>query len=711
MQIIQGIRDKGAAIVIGVIALSLIGFILMDAKQGSSRLFGSGSTEIGKVNGKTIEQPDFNKRVKMMEDVTAQRMGGSRPSGAQAAEIRQQVWDQIVMENIFMTEAGKLGIDFTGKEFSAILSSNDRENPLLQEKDLVDPATGRIDQAKVKDVINNIKKAKGDQLDYINAQLVDPQRINSISAKYYALLSSSAYYPSWMEEADKADNSNFATISYVGIPFGQISDSAVKVTDADIQAYVEKHKDQFKQEAGRRVSYLLFSEAPNNEDSARARDAVAALKAEFQSETNVNAFLLKNNSPYKYDSNYYPKAKLVTAFPDSIASLPVGGVFGPYVDKKYYMLARNMGVKAMPDSVKARHILLSSTDPQTGQPIAPDSVIKKRADSILAAINSGANFGELVKKYSDDPGSKEKGGEYTFAQGAMVAEFNDFCFNKPVGTKGIVKTQYGYHIIEVMSQKGSNPSYRVAYMGREITASETTINAANLAATKASAEKEAKRLNEYIKKNGLKKVSPNTIVKENDSRIGELEDARQMVRWAFDAHVGDVSEPFNIGEQFVVGVLDKIEKEGLQDVETARPMAEAAVREEKKAAEIIKKLGANPTLESAAAAFGKEIMTAGADSSITFNALTIPNVGNEPKLIGACFNKENQSKVSAPIIGKTGVYLVKVNGIAAKTPLTAEKQAAALEQMKGTLRNQATTGFFDDLKKRASIKDNRSKFY
>ena len=75
MQIIQSIRDKGAAIVIGVIALSLIGFILMDAQQGGSRLFSSFSTTIGKINGEKIELSDFNKKVEEAEDAQYQRTG------------------------------------------------------------------------------------------------------------------------------------------------------------------------------------------------------------------------------------------------------------------------------------------------------------------------------------------------------------------------------------------------------------------------------------------------------------------------------------------------------------------------------------------------------------------------------------------------------------------------------------------------------------
>lgn len=710
MQIIQGIRDKGAAIVIAVIALSLIGFILMDAKQGSNKMFGSNSTVIGKVDGSSIDQAEFNKKVRQAEAQEEQRTN-QKVSQARSAEIRQQVWEQIVNEKVFYAEADKLGINFTSKELSAILASEDRDNPLMQDPQMLDSATGKMDPAKLKQALANIRKAKGEQRDMIDAQIVDPQKLTSISTKYFALLTASAYYPSWMEESDARDRKQFATISYVAIPYAEISDSTIKVSDAEIESYVNKHKDLFKQEAGRRISYVSFSQLPSAEDSARARDAVASLRESFAAETNVKTFLARNTSSIPYDSNYQTKSSLQNPFIDSIIKTPAGSVYGPYVDKGSFVLARVLGTKTTPDSVNAKHILIATVNAQTGQPILEDSIAKKRADSILAAINSGSNFGMLALQFSSD-GSKTKGGDLgTFGYGAMVPEFNDFCFGKPVGSRGVVKTQFGYHIIEILSQKGSSQAYRIAFMGKEIMASEATINKASLDATKLSAEKDIKKLDAYLQKNNLSKVSEASLIKENDSRVGAMQDARQLVRWVFEASQGDVSEPFSIGDQFVVAILDKIEKEGVQDIQTARPMAERSVREEKKAAEIIKKIGANPTLESAAAAYNKQVMSAGADSSITFTATLIPNIGPEAKLIGACFNKENQNKVSSPIIGKTGVYLVKVNSIAEKAPESPEKAIETRTQTLGNLRNQSGASWFDDIKKRASIKDNRSKFY
>lgn len=708
MQIIQSIRDKGAPITIVAISLALIAFILMDARQDGS---GPSATDsIGKINGTAIEQSVFSKKIAALETQEEQQTG-QRPSGSRSAQIREQVWNQLVAETVFYAEAAKLGIDFTSKELDNVLKSSDPSNPLMQDKSMVDPATGKLDMSKVGPALANIKKMKGEQWEMVNSQIIEPQKLASVSTKYFALLNASAYYPSWMEEKDNKENKNFASFSYVQIPYQAIVDSAVKVTDAEIEKYVQKNKDLFKQEAGRMISYVAFSQLPGSADSTRTKNAVASLKSEFENETNTRTFLARNASSIEFDTNYVPKSKINSIAIDSITRMPVGAVYGPYLDNKNYVLAKYLGSKSLPDSVQAKHILIATVNSQTGEPILDDSTAKKRADSIYNAINSGANFAFLALQYSSD-GSKEKGGDLgTFAYGTMVPEFNKFCFEKPVGSRGVVKTQFGYHIIEVVNQKGSGPAYKIGFLAKEIFTSEETINKASNEAIKLSAVKEAKKLEEYIQKNGLQKITAPVLIKENDAQIGQLQDARQLVRWVFEAKQGDVSDPMPVGDQFVVAMVDKIYEEGTQDVQTARPMAENAVREEKKAAEIIKALGANPTLETAAAKYGKEILTAGQDSSVTFKSQIINAVGNEPKLIGALFNKANLNKVAAPVAGKAGVFVFKVNSISEKAADPNEDKAQVRIQQTTALRNSAVSNWFEGLRKKATIKDNRSKFF
>ena len=521
------------------------------------------------------------------------------------------------------------------------------------------------------------------------------------------MISASAYYPTWMKERDGAAANSFATISYVGVAYNEIPDSTVKVTDDDINNYVSKRKDMFKQEAGRTLSYIGFSQNPSVADSLKIKQMLENIKPSFVTDTAPKMFLTKNNSSIDFNDEFVPLSKIPSQAKDTIVKQPIGTVYGPFADGPNFSLAKVLGTKQMPDSVKARHILISLNDAQ-GQPVRSDSSAKNLADSILAAIKGGADFGALAKQYSSD-GSAEKGGDLgTFGYGAMVPEFNEFTFTKSTGDKGVVKTQFGYHVIEILNQSDFKPAYKIAFLGKKIVASDETINAASIAATKASSNKNSKALTEYAQKNGLQIISMPTTIKENDFSVGNMQDARSLVKWAFGANRGDVSDPISIGDDFVVATVNNIYEEGTQDAATARQGAEAAVRNQKKSDIIIAKMGA--TMESAAAAYNKQILTAGADSAITLSGNIINGIGAEPKVIGASFNKENQTKASAPIAGTNGVYIIKVNGIQPKAPETPEQMSAQTTARFAAIRQQSGN-WFEGLRKQADIKDKRSKFF
>lgn len=705
MQIIQNIREKGAAIVIIVIALSLIGFILMDAKQGGNKLFGSLSNNVGKINGETVDLATFNKRVKDAEGMQEQRTG-QKVSGVQTYQLREQMWNQIVAEKIFFSEAEKLGIQFTGKELSYILLSNEQNNPFLQEQSLKDSITGRLDIKKAQQALTNIKKLKGEQREAINIQIIDPLKLNNTVAKYAGLLNASAYYPSWMQEKETKESSIYSSFSYVSIPYSEIPDASVKVTGEDVADYVNKNKELFKQEAGRIISYVSFSQKPSAEDSLTSSSLLNQIKSSFETDTNTKAFVARNLSNIEFKDEFEPKAKLSPMYADTLSKLSVGKVFGPYVDKGSYVLAKMLAAKQLPDSVKARHILIGVNDPRTGQPIQADSSAKKLADSIYKAVQSGADFAQMAKMYSTDLSNKDKGGDLgTFTYGTMVPEFNDFCFNKTAGSKGVVKTQFGYHVIDIVGQKDFKPAYKIAYIGKEIMVSDETVNKASLEATKATSQKTKAALEKFVAQNGNSINSIPAMLKENDFSAGPFQEARSLVRWAFEAKVGDISEPFSFSDQFVVAVLDKINEKGVQDTATARPGCEVIIRNKKKADIIKKKIGNNPTLETASAAYGKSIQVAGADTSIEFNTQIINGLGMEGRLVGASFNKAYQSKASPAIQGTSGVYVIKVNSYF-------EKPAPPIDlpNKLNSIRSQ-TNAWYEGLKKQADIVDNRSKHY
>jgi len=705
MQIIQNIRDKGSAIVIGVIALSLIGFIMMDSRTANSR---SGSTSsIGKINGEAIDSKTLLDKVKQLED---QR--GGRVSGAEVYQLRQNAWEQIVTEKVLNSEFEKMGLVFSPKELSSILFSEDAPQTLKQA--FTDKTTGQYDIEKAKQWWIQAKKAKGDQRDAIESQIVEPLMLQTLATKYSSLLAASAYYPTWMQEKENVDNKSFANISYVAVPYNAISDSTVKISDQELLDYMGKHKNIYKQDGGRIISYVSFSANASNADTLKAVENLNNLKTTFIADTNAKAFVARNMSAIKFDDSYVAKSKLTMSQKDTIAALSNGVVFGPYLDGNNIVLAKMIGSRQLPDSAKCRHILIATRNAQTGEQILSDSVAKKRIDSIEAAIKGGEDFNKMVLQYSDDAGSKDKKGEYDFPSfpfNGIAREFAETIFYGNTGDKKVVKTDFGYHYIEVLSQKDFQTAYKIAYVAKEILPSDETINGASTQATKLSGEaRDAKALEAYVAKNGLKKIDMPTLVKENDNQLGALLDARQLIKWAFEAKQGDVSEAFNIQDQFIVAVVDKIQPEGLPDAKTARPMVELTVRNLKKAENITKKLSTSASLEAAAASYSVPVGSAGADSTLIFGAQIINGVGQEPKIIGAAFNKAYQTKMSEPIVGTNGVYLIKVNSVGNKTTDIPEVLSATAKE-KTTSMVQTTYSFFESLKKLADIKDNRSKIF
>jgi peptidyl-prolyl cis-trans isomerase D len=707
MQIIQNIREKGAAIVIVVIALSLIGFILMDAQSGrNGSLFGGNpSTSIGKVNGEPIEYKEFTDKVKQTEE----QYGGGI-SGTQVYEVRQSVWDQLVAEKVLVKEFKKLGLSFSPKEMSSIMFSSDAPYTLKQA--FTDKESGQYNISKAQEWWKTAKKSKDDQRAAIESQIIEPMKLQTLYNKYNSMIAASAYYPAWMQKNDLSESKQFATIGYVAVPYNVISDSAVKVSDEDIMDYLSKKKALYKQDGGRFISYVTFSANPSAADSIKSKESVLILKAPFLADTNANVFVARNMSSMKFYNGYTLKSKLAMGQKDSLVSLSTGGIYGPYLDGGAFVLAKMLGNRQMPDSVKSRVIFVSTKDPQTGQPILADSIAKKRIDSISTAIKGGADFNAMVLLYGDENGSKDKKGEYEFSStqfSNLPKEFAETIFFGNTGDKKVIHVDLGWQYIEVISQKNFETAYKIAYMAKPILATDETVNRASMNATKLSGEnRDIQSFEAYVSKNGIQKIDVPSMITQNEYRLGGLQDARQLIKWAFEAKQGDVSEPFSIEDQFVVATVSKIQPEGLPDAKTARPMVELTIRNLKKADQIVEKLSKANSLESAAAIYKLPIGSAGADSTLTFNSQIINGLGNELKVIGAAFNKNLQTKASEPIKGNNGVYIIKVNNIGNLAPETPEKLALQTDQQtKGIL--QQLSGWFESLKKTAEITDNRNK--
>lgn len=701
MSIIQNIRDKAAWLVFIVIALSLLGFLLMDSVSGARGrdLFGRNQSSLGSVNGKDIDYVKFQERIQLQENQFQQQ--GYPMNELMRQNIQEQVWNQFIEENVLESEYKKLGLVVTSAEINDLLFG---DNPPQDFRQQFTNEQGQYDANKAKEAIDALKKQKNNPMAKNFSEIYLPALAGArLREKYASLLGNTYYIPKWMAEKTAAENSQIAAIKFVAVPYTTISDSLaeVKVTDADITAFISKRKEEFKQEASRSISYISFSAAPTTEDTLSVRTNLQNLRDEFAVSQDAAVFLSRNNSDLPFFDGYVLKSRLQVPNADTIRNLADGAVFGPYLDGGNYVLAKMLGKRSMPDSVKCRHILIST---QT----TPDSVAKARIDSIAAAVKGGASFATMAAQFSEDPGSKDKGGEYDFGSqqmGNLAKEFGEFIFYGSTGEKKVVKTDFGYHYIEILNQKGFEQAYKIAYLSRPIIASQQTENTASGAANQFAGEsRNGKAFNENAEKKNLTKLLAQEI-KPNDIMIPGLGSSRPLVRWVNEAAVGDVSEPFPVDDKFVVVMLTEISKEGLMSPAKARPLVEFQVKNQKKAELIKKKIGTANTLDAIASATQQTVLNA---DSVRFSSPFIPNIGQEPKVIGAAFNKAYQSAVSAPIAGNGAVFVIKTESVGA----VADGGANAEEQRKASmLQIRQSAGFraVDALRKSADVKDQRSK--
>ena len=713
MSIIQDIRDKYAKLTVVLIALALVGFILTDYFAGKSRgMVGGPSNTVGVVNGKKILFEDFSKKVTQAEEnMKAQ----GYPPAAASQQALDQAWSQEINQAILSDEFEKLGIAVGRKELGDILYGQNAPQDIKQQ--FTDEKTGQFNAALAKQNIDQkLKSGTAEEKANINAYI--NQLVNlRMADKFFSLMSGTINFPKWMIEKQNAENAQMARISLVRETYASIPDSSIKVEDSEIEAFVNKNKKLFKQSETRSISFVSFSAAPSAKDSAATLSSLVTLRDRFASSDSVAQFLAGEGAQY-FDA-YVSGNAIQIPVKDSIFKLPVGGVYGPYLDANSYVLAKMIGVRVLPDSVKCRHVLVSNNLQQGG---VDDSIASRRIDSIKLAINSGANWDSMVQKYNPpSDGSRQNKGEMTFSsteiQGPNFArEFGQFILlDGKVGERKVVKTSFGYHFIEIMSAIKPSTHYKVAYLPKEIIASQETDNAAlNEANSFAAESTDLKSFDDSyekkLKAKGFQKGIATDILRASTSIRGLENASRSFVKDIYAAKKGEVLKPERVDNSYVVAVVTEALEEGTMSTARARAAgAETEVRVKKKGELLKKKIGTVTTLEDAIAKLGGLKQIEPIDSLRIYGS----NLSYEPKVIGAAFNPANKGKVVPEVlVGKQGVYVIRVedqSSIAVPAEDINAVRQSRYQQAKQSLGNQySQNNPLTILRNAADIKDKRS---
>lgn len=677
MSVIQTIRNKYGKIAGGVIALALVGFIISDATSGSlSSFFRGRNTNVMKVNGEKIDPKEYQSRLKEYETLYTMFNKGRNIDDATRAQMNEQVVQMMVYEKMVNSECDKLGI-ITSDEETKELVYGSNPDPIVRQFQIEgtqifnDPESGQFDPGRVKGFEKEMNE-RGDKIDPTGkireqwATVVSYVKRNARVNKFNSLFVGSVYEPTYLLKKSFNEQNSMASIKYVKVPYTTVNDNEVKVSDDDLKAYMQKHAAMTKTDQPTRgIEYVSFDIVPSAADTARVLNALAELKPEFTTTKDNKTFVNgKSDEPNSYSEAYFNKRTFTSRYADTIMSLPVGEIYGPYYESGDYNLTKIVDKKTLPDSVKCRHILVKTMD--RGTEIMSDSAAKMRLDSAIALIKSGVKFDSVVNVYSGDEGSKKTKGEYTFTlmdRPGISKEFGDFIFEGKTGETKIVHVKNdnyaGYHYIEILEQKGEAPTVQLAIVAKTLAPSDSTVNALYGKANEfAGKNTTAEAFDATAKKQNLNKRTGDKV-KISSFSIPGLGSAREVVRWMFDHKIGDVSPVFQLGdERYIVAKLTSIEDKGAMDITaTNRPMLEQKVKEEKKA-EMISKKYAGQGLDAIASATGQQVQQ---NDSVNLGGAFIPNLGYEPKVVGYSFNTSFQPNTVSPgIKGQGGVVFMTV---------------------------------------------------
>jgi peptidyl-prolyl cis-trans isomerase D len=705
MAVLNKIRQRSLFLIL-IIALALFSFVLADLFKNSDALTAKSQNIVATINGKDITREDFLQKVE-----AAQRQAG--PS-ATSTQVMNRVWEQEVRQAVMETQYEALGISVEKDQMRDLLKTALATSPEFLNE------AGLFDENKLNEYIANLKETSPVGFEsWVNYEKQVAN--NALQQNYFNLVKAGLTGTLAEGELEHKLEGNKVDIKFVQVPYASIPDSVVKVSKSDISDYINKNKKKYEVEASRDIRFVEFKEEPTIEDENAIKTELSKLlndRVEYNEvikgndsvtgflNTDDNEAFVNSNSDIKFDNRFVFKSSLPTAVADSIYNLKTGEVFGPYKDNGFFKISKVVAVKQIPDSAKVRHILIPFLGARSASPdiTQTEAEAKATADSLLAILKSNrSKFPEFVTEFSSDQGSVQNEGRYDWhVYNTMVPEFNDFEFESKVGDIGVVKTIFGFHIIEVEGQKDKKKAVQVGTLARKIEPSEATIDKIFRDASSFEVAIDKGDFEAVAKEKGFN-VRPVNGIKVLDENIPGVGNQRQIVRWTFeDATEAGDTKRFNIPNGYVIVQLVAKHKEGLMAVEDATASVLPAIRKEKKA-EIIRERVSATTLEDLAKAENTTVRSA---SAINMKTPTISGAGREPLVVGAAFGL-NEGETSNLIDGENGVYMVQVTKVTPAVELD-NYQAAAnrVEQQKSSV---VTTKLYNALKEASDIEDNRAK--
>ncbi|MBQ6985324.1 MAG: SurA N-terminal domain-containing protein [Paludibacteraceae bacterium] len=652
---------------IAIVGLAMLAFILGDFLNSGSSFFNRSRENVGVIEGQKIHYTEYEAAKEQLTEVYKIESGRSDFDEEVYTQIRNQVWNMMMMDYTLRAQAKEIGMDITADELSE-LCIGDNVHQIIRSRRTFQDENGQFSRDAVVSLLQAINQESDDA--EMNANLKQAKtywmywekavRISYMQEKYTSLLQHLFKANSLDAEFAFNNRQNGVSAEYVSQPFYAVADSLVKVSESDIKKLYKQHKAEYKQTPNRSIEYVAFDIKPSEADFKAAETLMNNLQEEFRTTEDVS-LTVNTNSDIMYDGRDYSEETVPAQFKEF--AFRKGAKAGDCTDILFendtYAMARIMQAGySLPDSVELKAIVEDGEDQELGWFKAAD----------------------LPKNIAEPAFAGKRGGRFTVAQGM------------------------GEQTYEIMEIGKPTPKVKLAILAREVTPSSKTYSAIyNQAKQFIVANPNAEALEAAAQEQGLA-VVPQYNLTETTDKVGQLKASRPIVRWAFEAKEGQVSDVFECGQQFIVAAVTEVNDGEYRPLEAVRAELTYEATNNAKAEYIKKQLKGVETLEAAAEVLGQRVQNV---ERVTLNDSRFGNAGMEPAMIGKVLALD-ENEVSEPIQGKTGVFMVKKGAInnAPETPFNADSEKAQLASRYSYLPYQAIQIIED----KADVVDNRANF-